>query len=522
MNLGTLLDFAVERYPNHIALVQGLKSYTYVQLQNEVEKVAASLQRLGIQKQDRVVVILKNRHENVMVYWALQKIGAIYTPINHRLSTKEVEYCVNDAEAKAVVYELASQNAVLGSNFARRPILIGVENYNGVDISYPELVDRSPRSYQKPTLDENDISIMLYTSGTTGRPKGVPRTHRNEYASAMAHIVQNQYHLWESTLGVMPLYHTMGVRSLLSIAFLNGKFALLPECDFDAGEALEIVHKEGISSLYLVPTLYHDMLTHPDFYKYDLSKLEKIGYAGAAMTTTLVNQCMSLLKPKLFVNHYGSTEVYTFTICPNVHEKPGSAGKPGIHQNIRLVKADPDGHSTPDDIVGKEEVGEIIANLDSIEAFKGYWNRPDATNKAIREGWYFTGDIGFIDEDGDLFVVGRVDDMIISGGENIHPLEVEDCLTQHPKVLEASVIGEQDDRWGQIVSAYIVSKDESVTAQELDEFCKNLPSLSNFKRPRKYTFVKEIPKSPVGKILRRKLREGDFDALHNQSETISK
>ncbi|MDQ0246266.1 2-furoate---CoA ligase [Bacillus fengqiuensis] len=519
MNLDTLLDFAVERYPNHIALVQDQKSYTYVQLQKEVEKVAASLQRLGIQKQERVAVILKNRIENVMVYWALQKLGAIYTPLNHRLSTKEVEYCVNDAEAKAVVYELASQRAVLGANFTEKPILIGVEDNDGVDISYPELVDRSPGSYEKPSLDENDISIMLYTSGTTGRPKGVPRTHRNEYASAMAHIVQNQYQLWESTLGVMPLYHTMGVRSMLSMAFLNGKFALLP--DFDSGDALEIVHREKISSLYLIPTLYHDMLTHPDFHNYDLSSLEKIGYAGAAMTTALVNQCVELLKPKVFVNHYGSTEVYTFTICPDVSKKPGSAGKPGLHQNIRVVKADPDGNSTADDIVGKEEVGEIIANLDSIEAFKGYWNRPDATSKAIRDGWYFTGDIGLIDEDGDLFVVGRVDDMIISGGENIHPLEVEDCLTQHPKVLEATVIGEQDDRWGQIVSAYIVSKGEAVTAQELDEFCKNYPNMSNFKRPRKYTFVKEIPKSPVGKILRRKLREGDFEALHNQSEPVN-
>ncbi|MGE7907590.1 class I adenylate-forming enzyme family protein [Peribacillus sp. NPDC094092] len=521
MNLGTLLDFAVERYPNQIALVQGLKSYTYAQLQNEVDKVAASLQRLGIQKQDRVVVILKNRQENVMVYWAIQQIGAIYTPINHRLSAKEVEYCVNDSEAKAIIFESTSQSAVSGANFLERPILIGVENENGVDISYPELVDRSPGSYQRPILDENDISIMLYTSGTTGRPKGVPRTHRNEYASAMAHIVQNQYQLWESTLGVMPLYHTMGVRSLLSMTFLNGKFALLSNLDFDAGEALEIVEREKISSLYLVPTLFHDMLSHPDFGRYNLTKLEKIGYAGAAMTTTLVNQCVELLKPKLFVNHYGSTEVYTFTICPDVHKKPGSAGKPGIHQNIRLVKADPDGHSTPDDIVGRGEVGEIIANLKSVEAFKGYWNRPEATDKTIRDGWYFTGDIGFIDKDGDLFVVGRVDDMIISGGENIHPLEVEDCLTQHPKVREATVIGELDERWGQIVTAYIVAKDDSVTEQELDEFCKNLPSLSNFKRPRKYTFVKEIPKSPVGKILRRKLREGDIDAPHNESEAIS-
>jgi hypothetical protein len=146
-----------------------------------------------------------------MIYWALQKLGAIYTPLNHRLSIKEVEYCVNDAEAKAIVYESSSQNAVLGANFTEKPMLIGIEDNDGVDISYLELADRSPRSYEKPNLDENDISIMLYTSGTTGRPKGVPKTHRNEYASAMAHIVQNQYQLWESTLGVMPLYHTMGV-----------------------------------------------------------------------------------------------------------------------------------------------------------------------------------------------------------------------------------------------------------------------------------------------------------------------
>lgn len=514
MNLDTMLDFAVERYPNRVALVQDEKSYTYVQLKKEVQKVAASLQRLGIRKQDRVIVILKNRIENVTIYWALQCIGAIYTPINHRLSVKEVEYCVNDANAKAVVFEKASQNSVLGSSFIEKPIFIGIENHDGVDISYPELVDRSPGKYEKTTIDENDVAIMLYTSGTTGRPKGVPRSHRNEYSAAMAHIVQNQYHLWESTLGVMPLYHTMGMRSLLSMVFLNGKFVLLP--DFDSSKALEILDREKITSLYLVPTLYHDLLTHKEFNKFDISALEKIGYAGAAMTTVLADKCMKLLKPKVFVNHYGSTEIYTFTICPHVEHKPGSAGKPGIHQNIRVVRPDPDGESTSNEILGKGEIGEIIANLDSNEAFKGYWNRPDATNKAIRDGWYFTGDLGVVDEDGDLFVVGRVDDMIISGGENIHPLEVEDCLVQHDKVLEATVVGEQDDRWGQIVSAFIVPNDNTLTALEMDEFCKNHPKLSDFKRPRKYTFIKAIPKSPVGKILRRKLREGEFEKIEGK------
>lgn len=519
MNLGTMLSFAVNRYPNHIALVQGGKSYTYVQLNEEAEKVAASLQRLNIQKQDRVVVILKNRIENIMIYWALQKLGAIYTPLNHRLTAQEVAYCVNDAEAKAVVYENAGLASIPGAQLTEKPILIGLEDGYGVDITYQELVEKSPGSYEKPTMDENDIALMLYTSGTTGRPKGVPRTHRNEYAAAMAHIVQNQYQLWESTLGVMPLYHTMGMRSLLSMAFLNGKLVLLP--DFDSKDALEIIEKDQITSLYLVPTLFHDMLNHAEFHNYDLSSLKKIGYAGAAMTTTLANQCVNLLKPEIFVNHYGCTEVYTFTICPNVQDKPGSAGKPGIHQDIRVVKADPNGGSTADDIVGPHEVGEIIANLESNEAFRGYWNRPDATSKAIRDGWYFTGDSGFIDEDGDLFVVGRVDDMIISGGENIHPLEVEDCLTQHSKVLEAAVIGEMDDRWGQIVSAFIVPRDPSVTVQELDEFCKSHAGMSNFKRPRKYTFVKEIPKSNVGKILRRKLCDGEFETLNDPNEAVS-
>jgi len=316
----------------------------------------------------------------------------------------------------------------------------------------------------------------------------------------------------------MPLYHTMGMRSLLSIMFLNGKYVILP--DFDAKEALELIEREEITCLYLVPTLYHDILNHAEFHHFDLSKLKKIGYAGASMTTALTEKCIEMLKPEVFVNHFGSTEIYTFTINHNVKEKPGCAGKPGFHQSIRIVKADPDGNATPEDVVEKGELGEIIVNIESPESFKGYWNRPDATKKAIRDGWYFTGDLGKLDEDGDLYVVGRVDDMIISGGENIHPLEVEDVLAKHPKVHEVAVIGEEDERWGQVVSAYVVPKDPSLTIQELDDYCKNNTKLSNFKRPRKYVFIQEVPKSPVGKILRRKLKTGEFELYINESEKI--
>lgn len=518
MNLLTLFEFAVERHPNRLAVVEGDRRYTYRQYHNEVEKVAASLQKIGIKQHDRVMILLKNRLENTVIYWALQKIGAIYTPINFRLSVKEVEYCVNDAEAAAVVYESVSQESVLKANLHQKPILIGFGEVEGADIYYDELVERSPGSLEKPTIDDNDIALMLYTSGTTGKPKGVPRTHKNEYSAALAHIIQNQYQDGESTLGTMPLYHTMGMRSLLSIMFLNGKYVILP--DFDAKEALELIEREEITCLYLVPTLYHDMLNHAEFHHFDLSKLKKIGYAGASMTTALTEKCIEMLKPEVFVNHFGSTEIYTFTINHNVKEKPGCAGKPGFHQSIRIVKADPDGNATPEDVVEKGELGEIIVNIESPESFKGYWNRPDATKKAIRDGWYFTGDLGKLDEDGDLYVVGRVDDMIISGGENIHPLEVEDVLAKHPKVHEVAVIGEEDERWGQVVSAYVVPKDPSLTIQELDDYCKNNTKLSNFKRPRKYVFIQEVPKSAVGKILRRKLKTGEFELYINESEKI--
>lgn len=194
--------------------------------------------------------------------------------INFRLSVKEVEYCVNDAEAAAVIYESVSQESVLKANLHQKPILIGFGEVEGADIYYDELVERSPGSLEKPTIDDNDIALMLYTSGTTGKPKGVPRTHKNEYSAALAHIIQNQYQDGESTLGTMPLYHTMGMRSLLSIMFLNGKYVILP--DFDAKEALELIEREEITCLYLVPTLYHDMLNHAEFHHFDLSKLKKL------------------------------------------------------------------------------------------------------------------------------------------------------------------------------------------------------------------------------------------------------
>jgi 2-furoate---CoA ligase len=512
MDLGTLFEFAVERFPNYVAVVKGEKRYTYREFNDQIDQLATGFQKIGVSKQDRVMVLLKNHLELVMTYWACQKLGAIFTPLNFRLSAGEIEYCVNDAEPKVIIFEDVNRNAISQIKTNQELIFVNIDSLKSADMMFNQLflIGRSHTFVAVP-VNESDISIILYTSGTTGKPKGVPRTHKNEYSASMAHNIHNQYVHKESTLGVMPLYHTMGVKTLISMVILNGKYVLLPE--FDPEISLKIIQKEKISCVYLVPTLYHDILYHPHFHHYDLSCLKKIGYAGAAMPTILIQKCFQNLKPEVFINHYGSTEVYTISINHDVASKPTSTGKPGIHSSFRLVTPNPDGLSTPDDIVIPGEVGEIITDIKNPEAFQGYWNRPDATNKAIRDGWYFSGDLGFVDKGGDLFVVGRIDDMIISGGENIHPLEVEDILAEHPKVLEAAVVGEADNHWGQKVCAYIVPKDPSLTMEELDQHCKLHLRLSNFKRPKKYVFLSNIPKSLVGKTLRRKLKEGDFQKI---------
>lgn len=504
LNLATQFDFSVQRFPNRLALIQGDKKYTYEDLYKEVGRMASSLQRLGVSKNDRVLVLLKNRVETVILFWAIQKLGAIFTPVNIRLSVEDIQYCVNDVEAKYIIFEKICAPAVSWKNFKERPILIGLHEDN-VDITYQELRKFGVADSFYPTkIDDNDLSVILYTSGTTGKPKGVPRSHQNEYESTVAHILQSYYQMFENTLGAMPLHHTMGIRSLLSMNILNGTYIAVP--DFDPSECADIIKKEKVSCLYLTPTMYHDLVHHASINKMEFPKLNSLVYAGSPMTNDLVYQCNKIFRPKYFVNHYGSTEIYTFTTYSNVREKPGCAGKPGIHQRIRLVIPDPERSVSPDQEVKKGEVGEIIVDMQSSEAFRGYWNRPDATRKAIKDGWYFTGDLGKIDEDGDLYVVGRIDEMILSGGENIHPQQIECVLKEHPKVLDVVVTGEEDKRWGQLVVAFVVYKDK-ITAQELDRFCKQHKKLPNYMRPRKYIFINEIPRNNSGKVDYHNLRK---------------
>jgi 2-furoate---CoA ligase len=361
---------------------------------------------------------------------------------------------------------------------------------------------------------------MLYTSGTTGKPKGVPRRHRQERAAALAHVAQNLYRRGERTLGVMPLYHTMGVRSLLAMALVDGVFVCMPR--FDTQSALELIKAEQVTCLYLVPTLYHDLLTQRertglgDGPASDIASVTKLGFAGAPMHDALLQRLQKAFEPELFVNHYGSSEVYTFSIDQDALQKPGSAGRAGINTRLRVVRLEP---RDVDDLAAPHEEGQIIADLRGDEAFEGYWKRDDANGKSLRSGWYFTGDTGYLDPDGDLFVTGRVDDMIISGGENISPVDIESVISLCPGVGEVAVAGLSDERWGQRVVAFVTRREGEVLvdAQTLDAHCRS-SDLPNFKRPREYVFVDEIPKSPVGKILRRKLVAGEYTTLHSSTK----
>ena len=405
-DLGRTFLAAVERSPDALAIVDGERRLSYAAWYARDRRVAGGLAALGLSRGDRLAVILQNRLEMASLHWACQFAGIVVTPLNWRIKAEELDYCLRDADAGAIVLRRGRGGRGRRRSGGAAPAAHRDRRRRGGTCRFEELAGGA--NGFAPRAGPEDLSLLLYTSGTTGRPKGVPRRHRAERAAALAHVAQNLYRRGERTLGVMPLYHTMGVRSLLAMALVDGAFVCLPR--FDAAAALRLIARERITNLYLVPTLYHDLIGHPDFAASDTSSVTKLGFAGAAMPDGLLKRVDAAFRPALFVNHYGSSEIYTFTIEPRAAAKPGSAGKAGLNQRIRVVRL---GTDSPDARAATGEEGQIIADIASDEAFEGYWRRPDADARALRDGWYFTGDTGYVDAEGDLFVTGRVDDMII-------------------------------------------------------------------------------------------------------------
>ncbi|MBB3268410.1 2-furoate---CoA ligase [Azospirillum sp. OGB3] len=507
-DLGRSILASAERSPRALAIVDGDLRLTYAEWLDRIRRLVGAFDRFGLCPGDRIATALQNSWEMATIHWACQLAGIAVVPLNWRVKADELDYCLPNAEVRVLFFQDVSAEATAQSAVAQALPRIAVgSDVDGGTHRFAALLDADPVA-AVPCASPEHVSLFLYTSGTTGKPKGVPRRHRAERAAAVAHVAQNCYRRGERTLGVMPLYHTMGVRSLLAMALVDGTFVCLPR--FDTARALELIAAERLTCLYLVPTLYHDLLADPGFPATDVSSVRKLGFAGASMTDGLLKRLDAAFRPELFVNHYGSSEIYTFTLDQNAPAKPGSAGKAALNQRIRVVTL---GSYDPDDVAPAGEEGQIIADLSGDEAFEGYWKRPDADAKALHAGWYFTGDIGFFDADGDLFVTGRVDDMIITGGENVSPVEIESVLSLHDGVLEVAIAGLPDERWGQRVVAFI-RRVPGVEAADLDAHCRT-SGLANFKRPREYVFLDEIPKSPVGKILRRKLQAGEYQLEHS-------
>lgn len=499
-DLGRTFLAAVERRPEAIAVSDGALKKTYRQWFDDIQRAAHGLEGLGLARGDRLLVAMQNRWQMATLHWACQFAGIVVTPLNWRSTAEELAYCISDAQVRAVAYDDSTLAAIAACpSAAQLPRIASGARAGAQDLSFDALAAHAPPSLILRAAPD-DGSLLLYTSGTTNKPKGVPRRHCAERAAAVAHVAQNLYRHDECTLGVMPLYHTMGVRSLLAMALVDGHFVCVPR--FDAEATLEAIEQHQVSNLYLVPTLYHMLIQHPGFHPARVASVKKIGFAGAPMSDGLLKRVEQAFAPELFVNHYGCSEIYTFTVDQHAPRKPGSSGRGALNQRIRIVPVDA---TDPETAVGPGEEGQIIADLASEEAFDGYLNRPDANAKALRGGWYFTGDTGYFDADGDLFVTGRVDDLIITGGENVSPVEIESLLSLHPAVEEVVVVGLPDEQWGKTVAAFIKLRD-AATAAELDDYCI-ASGLAKFKRPRHYQFIDSIPKSPVGKILRRVLVE---------------
>ncbi|PVZ14636.1 class I adenylate-forming enzyme family protein [Actinomycetospora cinnamomea] len=508
MDLATAWAWTVERHPARRA-VGGPHPMTFAAWDARTARLAHALVDLGVRRGDRVALVLNGGEPAASLHVAAQRLGAVATPLSPRFGPPELAHCLVDAAPALVVSEPATAETVVAALGDERIRPVAHLDLADVERRARDQQDTPPPDPPGPP----DVSVMLFTSGTTGRPKGVPRTHAAEHAAAVAHLVQTGQRPGDVVLGVMPLFHTMGVRTLLATVLAGGTW--VPQARFDAAEATELIVGEGVTSLYLVPTMYWSLLREADPAR--LAGVRRLAYAGAPMAPALAERLVEAVAPEAFVNHFGSTEVYTFTIGPDVAAKPGCAGRAGLFSRVRLV--DPSPGASPHDEVAPGEQGQVVVSMTSPEAFAGYWMRPDATAKAVRDGWYFTGDLAVTDDDGDLWVAGRVDDMINTGGENVYPDEIEAALVRCPAVVDAVVVGLPDERWGQAVTAFVVPAvgvppDEAVAAT--DEWGREaLPSL---RRPKRVIAVDAVPRSAVGKTLRRVLVAGDYEPLADTAE----
>ncbi len=497
MNVGAFLTEAARVHPSRVALVDGAKSFTYRSLHAEASAFARGLDAKGYRKGDRVVVFMPNRAEYIAAVFGLFKGGFVAVPVNAKLHASELTYIVEHCGARAVVFSGKSKSTVEAALQAM-PTVERIDADATGPGSFEAIVDTGRAANLTDTeVAPDDPAWLFYTSGTTGRPKGAVLSHRNLCAmtvNALADLCDFQPE--DIVLHVAPLSHGSGLYALPSIA-RGAKNIIYSGGSFSADDVLSLVEREGVTIIaFVAPTMIHMLLDADPALK--VPTLRLVPYGGAPIDPSLALKAIARFGP-VFSQLYGQGEspmTITYLRPKDHHGKAlSSAGIVRTGVEVRLV--DEAGHTVPD---GAE--GEICVRGDVV--MNGYWNDSGANARALRDGWLFTGDIGRF-EDGFLYLLSRMNDVIISGGSNIYPREVEDVLLLHPAVSEACVFGEKDEKWGEAVVAAVVAS-APVSSDELQELCKQ--HIAGFKKPKRIVFVDALPKNAYGKVLRRDVKAG--------------
>ncbi len=500
-NLAGVLAHHADRFPERPCLEWGEERISYGELDRRAGLTAAGLAALGIARGDVVALLLYNCPEFLEAMFAVARLGAVFMPINWRLAGPEVAYIAEHAGAAAVISEpeLAPlAEAVRPGLPAARFVSVGEAPPGWTRFDALRAAGPPPAP---AAVGADDLHRLMYTSGTTARPKGVMITHANLYWKNIGHVVEFGLTGADRGLACGPLYH-VGALDLTSTTVLYVGGTILIHRKFEADAVLDALERQRISNVWLAPSMVNALLAHPTLARRDLSAVRLIIDGGEKMPLPLIERLVRAFPNAWFADAYGLSETVsgdTFLDKRKTVERIGSVGKPCIHLEVGIW----DDQDRP---VPADTLGEIV--LRGPKIFKGYWKDPEATAAAFRGGWFHTGDIGRLDADGFLYIADRKKDLIISGGENIASPEVERVLYEHPAVLEAAVVGRPDPRWGEVPVAFVAFREgQTASAEELIAFCRE--RLARFKVPRDVRVIEALPRNPSGKVLKRVLREQD-------------
>ena len=495
----------VKLYPDKLAVVDGGTRRSFRELDERVNLLANALLSLGIEKGQRVGILLKNCGEYLEIIGAGAKTGIVTVPINFRLASGELKFVIQDAACEAIILDsdYADIVASIGDELPELKHCICIGQAGDGMQNYDELLAGATAELSTMSVSESDLAIILYTSGTTGFPKGAMASQRIAGERCLISAIEMGISPDDRFLNVLPLFH-ISVQVALSFLHMGATNFIMR--DWDARTFCELVEAERITAMSVAPTIVHFAVNYPDVSGYDLSSFRIIQYGGSPMPEATLKAGLELFNCE-FIQALGSTENYTSVVLkPQDHKLEGTeaevrrltaAGRQAVMVEARVV--DEDGRD-----VAPGEAGEVITR--GAANFLGYWNNPEESASKLRNGWYYTGDIGTVDEEGYIFLLDRKNDMIISGGENIYPKEIENILYSHPAINEAAVLGVPDDDWGESVKALVILHEgRTATEQEIIEYCRN--NLASYKKPRSVEFVEELPRNASGKVLKKELRK---------------